>query len=71
MNKPVFPVLEAELSRRGIKKKDVAKELGISNKCMSNKMTGKTELTLSEILSIQKIIPDVTIDELFSHEVAV
>lgn len=71
MNKPFFPVLEAELSRREIKKKDVAKEPGITDKCMSNKITGKTELTLSEILSIQKIIPDVPIDELFSHEMAV
>lgn len=70
MNKPFFPVLEAELARRGIKKKDVAESLGITSKCMSNKMTGKTELTLSEIVCIQKIIPDVPISKLFSHEMS-
>ena len=68
MNKPYFPILEAEIARRGIKKKDIAKALGLSNKGMSNKMTGKTELTLSEIIGIQKFIPDVPIGMLFSHE---
>lgn len=71
MNKPYFPVLEAELSRRGIKKKEIAKTLGISDKSMSNKLTGKNELTLSEILCIQQFIPDVPMSELFSHDVTV
>ena len=55
MNKPFFPVLEAELSRRGIKKKDVAKELGMSASTLYRKMKALTGASTNGYLRHYKI----------------
>lgn len=66
--KPYFPVLESEISRSGIKKKDIAIAIGLKPKTLSNKLTGKTEFCLSEFLKISSMFPDISPIVLFSHE---
>lgn len=67
-NGPYFPILESEIAKRGIRKKDIAEAIGIEPKSISNKLTGKTELKLNEMRVIQAFIPDIPLDQLFSHE---
>mgnify|MGYP001648964786 FL=1 len=65
--KPYFPTLEAELAKRGIAKKEIAQELGITPRALSCKLSGNTDLWWREILTIQSIFPDIPVDRLFSH----
>ena len=65
--RPYFPNLEAEISKNGVKKKDIATALGINTRTLSLKMTGKTEFLLSEALYIHSLFPRVPVEELFSH----
>ena len=44
----IYPNLEAELARAGIPKKKLAKVIGVSNNTLYSRLSGKTELTLSE-----------------------
>lgn len=68
-NKPYFPTLEAEISKRGIQKKELAEKIGISPRAFSCKMTGKTDLWWKEILIIHSMFPDIPPEKLFSHSV--
>lgn len=61
----MFPNLNAELSRNGISTKQFAKILGVSPKTANNKLAGRTEFTLSEIQTISRTFPEVTIGYLF------
>lgn len=63
----MYANLNAELARNGIKIKDLAEALNISGKTMSNKLAGRTEFTLSEILVIIKMIPGASLDYLFAR----
>ena len=38
----LYPKMEAKMVMRGIKKKTIASRLGISERCLYNKMKGKT-----------------------------
>ncbi len=60
----MFPNLNAELARRGMKKKDFAKMLGISERTAANKLSGKSEFTLSEIRKISGVFPGMSMDYL-------
>lgn len=68
VQKPYFPVLESEICKSGIKKKDIASAIGLNPKTLSNKLTGKTEFCLNEFLKISSMFPDVSPLTLFSHE---
>lgn len=65
--KPFYPTLEAEISRRGLKKSGIAKRLEITPRAFSQKLTGKTDFWWKEISIISALIPDIPIDQLFSH----
>ena len=52
----MFPNLEAEIARFNLSNADCAKVCDITEKSFSNKRTGKTEFTLSEMLSLQKYL---------------
>lgn len=67
MQKPHFPILEAEISKNGIRKKDIAMALGIQPRTFSLKMSGKTEFSLSEVRYIHSLFFDISIEELFSY----
>lgn len=47
--KPLFPNLEAELSRQGFTQKAYGEALGLSQASVSARMNGFTQFTLSEI----------------------
>lgn len=61
----MFNNLNAEIARAGIKKTDLAKELGISINSLTNKLNGKQEFKLSEVQIILKLFPEKNIDNLF------
>lgn len=61
----MFNNLNAEIARAGIKKTDLAKELGISINSLTNKLNGKQEFKLSEVQIILKLFPEKNIDDLF------
>ena len=65
----VYPNLEAEIARRGIKKKDIAEELGISYKAFSNKRLGNSPFTYDEVCMICNcFFPDLDERYLFQKE---
>lgn len=66
---PYYPMLEAEISKRGIQKKELAEKIGITQRAFSFKMTGKTDWWWREILIIHSMFPDVPLEKLFSHSV--
>lgn len=64
-----FTTLRAEMARKGLKGKDIAKALQISDKSAYNKINGITEFTLKETITIRdKFFPEMTIDFLFNDE---
>lgn len=62
---PCYPVLESEIAKNGVMKKDIAKRLGIIPRTLSNKLSGKCDFTLSEAVLIHEIFPDIPIEVLF------
>lgn len=67
--RPYYPILESEIAKRGIKKKDIASALQISQRSFSQKINGKLHFWYDEACLIQKtFFKDVTKDSLFSHE---
>lgn len=68
-NQVYFPTLEAEISRRGVKKKDIAEALGITPRAFSLKMSGKIGFWYKETCIIkEKFFPDMSQDELFTSK---
>lgn len=62
-----FPVLSAEIAKRGIKKKVLAESAGICGKALKNKLDGKTAFLWDEVRTIQKtFFPDIPVEVLFS-----
>lgn len=68
MVKPYYPTLEAEISKNGIRKQDIAKALNITPRALSLKMNGQVDFWWKEILIIHSLFPDVQLIELFEHE---
>lgn len=65
----MFNNLKAEMTRFGIKSSDIAKVLGVTNRAISCKFTGKTEFTRIEMFKIRKeLFPNYTLDYLFSDK---
>lgn len=67
--KPYFPVLESEISKAGIRKKDIAKRLGITPRAFSGKLAGNADFWLSEVLIIHSFFPEVEPLDLFKHNI--
>lgn len=63
-----YPVLEAEISKSGVKKQDIAKTLGITPRCFSKKMQGQVDFWLSEAIIIHSLFPEIPIEKLFEIE---
>lgn len=62
------PNLRAEMSRIGIRQRDIAKLLGVSELTVSKKMNGKSSFTIDEAFLIQKtFFPNLSLDYLFSN----
>lgn len=57
--------MEIKILIRGIKKKAIASRLGISERCLYNKMRGKTSFTWREVEILQEdFFPDMTKEEI-------
>ena len=66
--KPKYPILCGKIAERGIKKSAISKRLGISERCLTNKLSGKTEFTWNQACVIQSIFfPDIEKEKLFSE----
>lgn len=62
-----YPVLAAEIARRGIKKKAIAESIGVCSKALSNKMAGRAPFTWPEVKTIRhQFFPDMDPDVLFA-----
>lgn len=67
-NKPYYPNLEAEISKMGVKKQDIALALCITPRTLSKKITGEIDFWWREVLIIHEFFPDVPIITLFEHK---
>lgn len=55
----IYPNLAGEIAKRGIKKVEIAKQLGISERALYNKLHGLVEFTWPEVQSvIRGFFPD-------------
>lgn len=68
MSEPFYPNLEAEIARRGIKKKDMADKLNLTPETFGNKLRGKTDFWIKEARCIQSMLPGTTFEQLFEHK---
>lgn len=62
----MFKNLEVELARNSISRSRLSKELNLPQKELYMKLSGKTEFKLSEILIIQKMLPNCSLEYLFN-----
>ena len=63
-----YPNLASEIAKRGIKKRVIAERLGVSERTLYSKMTGKVEFTWPETCTINAIFfPDMEKDVLFAE----
>lgn len=65
---PYYPTLEAEISKKGIRKQDIAQKLNLTPRAFSRKITGQTDFWWKEVTVIQSIFPTTPIEKLFEHE---
>lgn len=64
-----YPALSAEIARRGIKKKAIANALGICNRTLNNKLSGRVSFTWDEVKRIrEQFFPDMSADVLFETQ---
>lgn len=63
-----YPTLEAAIKRKGIKKKTIAKVLGVDEATIWHKTRGGRSFTVEQALLIQKTwFPETPIDVLFKR----
>ena len=64
-----YSILISEIAKRGIKKNEIAKTLGISYRSLYNKLYGVTPFSWQEVCLIKDVFfPDLSKDELFKFE---
>lgn len=56
----VFSNLRAEFARMGLSVEEVGDKLGFARSLMYNRLSGKTNWTLGDMLKIQKLVNDTT-----------
>jgi len=64
----MFRNLIAELARHEISTKELAAILNVTPKTINNKIAGRSEFTLPEILKISSIFPALEISFLFARD---
>lgn len=63
-----YPVLVGEMAKREIKKKMIARSIGVCDKAFNNKLNGKTPFTWPEVRMIRlQFFPDISPDILFAE----
>ena len=68
----MYKNLLAEIAREGKKRQEVAKEAGMGPVTLSEKLNGKRDFKLSEMIALRKAInaEDLTLDFLFERDEA-
>lgn len=62
-----YPILIGEIAKRGIKKTAIARQLGISERTLYNKLSGIVDFTWPEVLAIKScFFPDIDPQQLFA-----
>ena len=62
----VYPILVGEIAKRGIKRSVIASTIGISERALYSKITGKVQFTWPEACKIREVFfPDIEKDVLF------
>ncbi len=62
-----YPTLAGEIAKRGIKKKTIAECLGVCDKSLNNKLSGRVPFTWPEVkLICRTFFPDMSPEELFA-----
>lgn len=65
----MYRTLKAEMVRADISIKQLAIQIGITERSLRNKINGKTEFLWSETLKIRKIVsPSMNLEDLFKSE---
>lgn len=64
----LYPTLIGEMAKREVQKKMIARSIGICDKALNNKLSGKTPFTWPEVKTIRHIFfPDIDPDTLFAR----
>ena len=63
----IFPNLMIELKRNHYSQQGLARYIGISPSSMQNKLKGRTQFTLQEMLAIQSVFRNCSLDYLFTE----
>lgn len=67
----MYPNVEAEIARNGITKYNLAKKIGVTPSTLCLKLSGKSNILLSEAMKIKALLKtDIPIEELFQEEAA-
>ncbi len=64
----MFPNLRAEIARNKITVNQMCDALGISYDTYKNKMSGETDFKLREMLAVQSLFPECSLEYLFHIE---
>lgn len=69
MLKIQYPVLAGKMAERGVTKKVAAEALNITPRSLKNKLTGRSEFTWNQVITLQsRFFPDVTKEALMRRE---
>lgn len=63
----VFPNLLDEIKNNNYTVADLSEKTNIGYASMRNKLTGRTEPTVTECMKIRKLFPDCTLEYLFAR----
>lgn len=65
----MYRFLRAEMVKSNIPVSNLARQIGVAEKTLRNKLNGKTDFTWQEALKIRKIVnPKMELEELFQTE---
>lgn len=65
----MYQNLKAEMARRNITQKELAKTINMSVSGLSLKMNGETKFTFNDVIAIKKAIgTDMSLEQLFDRE---
>ena len=64
----VYPALVGEIAKRGVKKSVIANRIGISERALYNKLSGKASFKWEEVCTINRcFFPDIDPNTLFAR----
>lgn len=69
MKRIIYPVLGAEMAKRGIKQKAIGDLICVTESAISHKLHNDRKFTVDEAIKIQEtLFPEIPVNELFKRE---